>query len=76
MDALRINEPFGNNFRSRTASFKANRTNSGIHSHCFELSIARVTPFCPNYSIRLSERTLLFHATRVKPCNEVRPSND
>lgn len=27
MDALRINEPFGNNFRSRTASFKANRTN-------------------------------------------------
>lgn len=24
---VRINEPFGNNFRSRTASFKANRTN-------------------------------------------------
>lgn len=46
MDALRINEPFGNNFRSRTASFKAKPHQPVIHSHCFELSIARATAFC------------------------------
>lgn len=28
-------------------------------SHCFELSIARVTAFCPNYRIRFADRSII-----------------
>lgn len=52
MDALRINEPFGNNFRSP-------RSDPTALSHCFELSIARVTAFCPNYRIRFADRSII-----------------